>query len=167
MKEAKAALRILPTETYFALVREALARDGQAYVRVTGSSMRPLLRHLRDGVVLEKPREIRRGDIVLFDRQNGRYALHRVIRTGPDGFVMAGDSQWHVETDLPYAQIVGVAAWIDRDGRRIPCSDFFPKFYARMVTALTYPRINLRNMIGKTVRRFLPSGKPGRKGVCR
>ena len=84
------SVRVLPTEQYFSLVRQQLAETGQAFVRVTGVSMQPLLRHLRDGVVLGPPQRLRRGDIVLFDRLNGRYALHRVIRVGKNGFTMAG-----------------------------------------------------------------------------
>lgn len=148
------SVRVLPTEQYFSLVRQQLAETGQAFVRVTGVSMQPLLRHLRDGVVLESPRRLRRGDIVLFDRLNGRYALHRVIRVGKNGFTMAGDNQWHVEKDLPFGQVVGVAVALERKGRRIPCENFFLKMYSRAVTALTFPRIYLRKAAGKLFRLF-------------
>lgn len=87
-----ASLQVLPTEEYFARVRQSLSEKGQAYVRVTGMSMWPLLHHLRDGVILIPPHEIRRGDIVLFARESGRYALHRVIEKKGEIFTMAGDS---------------------------------------------------------------------------
>lgn len=141
------AVHVLPTETYFSLVRQMLSENGQAYVRVTGVSMWPLLRHLQDGVVIVPPEKIRTGDIVLFDRRNGRYALHRVVHKGRQGFTMAGDNQWHVERDLPYDQIVGVAASIHRNGRYIPCGKFSVKMYAMAVTLLTMPRIYLRQLI--------------------
>ena len=125
MQEDGTTIRAIPTEEYFARVRRQLSEEGYAYVRVTGVSMQPLLRHLRDGVVLIPPELIKRGDIVLFDRKNGRYALHRVIRKGKNGFMMAGDNQWHYETNLSYDQIVGVASEIVRGEKRIPCSNFF------------------------------------------
>lgn len=45
-------MQIIPTEQYFDMVRRELAEKGEAFVRVTGISMQPLLRHLKDGVVI-------------------------------------------------------------------------------------------------------------------
>lgn len=108
---------VLPTEQYFTLVKEALREKGEAFVRVTGSSMRPMLWHMKDGVMLTKPDAIRPGDVVLFDRQCGRYALHRVIRMNGDTFSMSGDHQWHVEHGLPMNQIIGKVKTVRRNGR--------------------------------------------------
>ena len=131
----------LPTKKYFALVRQQLSEKGQAFVRVTGTSMQPLLRHLRDGVIIVPPSRINRGDIVLFDRLNGRYALHRVIHKGKNGFTMAGDNQWFIERGLSYEQVVGVVSTIVRKGVNIPANKSFMKIYALALTCLTYPRI--------------------------
>lgn len=148
-------VKILPTETYFSLVKQQLAEDGQAFVRVTGNSMSPLLKHLRDGVEIVPPKEIRRGDIVLFDRKNGRYALHRVIRKGETGFSMAGDNQWFMEDNLSYDQIIGVVSCIRRKGKSLSRDNFFLRAYSGMVTIMTRPRINLRKgivQLGRLVR---------------
>ncbi len=134
-------LRVVDTEQYFAIIRQMLADNGQAFVRVTGSSMRPLLHHLRDGVILVPPERIRSGDIVLFDRKNGRYALHRVIGMGKSGFTMAGDNQWHMERNLPYDQIAGVVSAVCRAGREIPVENFFLKIYFQGARLLAWPRI--------------------------
>ena len=139
--------RVLPAKTYFALVRQMLADRGEAFVRVTGVSMMPLLHHLRDGVTIVPPDRLRRGDIVLFDRRNGRYALHRVIGLQERTFTMAGDAQWHVERGLPRDQIIGVAASIQRKGKTIPASRFGMRAYAIAVVCLTYPRIGLWRLI--------------------
>ena len=153
-----AAVRVLPTETYFALVRQTMADSGRAFVRVTGTSMLPLLRHLRDGVILEPPGELHPGDIVLFDRRTGRYALHRVIHVRGDRFDMAGDNQWHIERDLPRDQVVGVATALVRDGKTIPCTGKFYKIRSRLLTSLTEPRIKLRGAVGKLVKPFRRAG---------
>lgn len=158
-------VQVLPTETYFSLVRQMLSDNGQAYVRVTGMSMWPLLRHMQDGVVIVPPERIRKGDIVLFDRRSGRYALHRVICKGRQGFTMAGDNQWHMERNLPYDQIVGVVAGIHRNDRFIPCDKLSVKLYAWAVTLLAVPRIYLRQMIRlllKPFRRDKTSRQEGR-----
>ena len=142
-------LRVLPTETYFAVIRQELEDQGRAYVRVTGQSMMPLLRHLKDGVILRPGQDARVGDIVLFDRRNGRYALHRVIRRENGRFSMAGDAQWHVEEGLPCGQILGIAESIVRGGRSISCRGLPMRMYARSAAALTYPRIALRRLAGR------------------
>lgn len=160
-------VRILPTETYFAMVREKLESSGQAYVRVTGNSMMPLLRNIKDGVIIEPRGEIHAGDIVLFDRRNGRYALHRVIRVHEDRFDMAGDNQWHIEYGLPVDQVMGVAACIVRGDRRIPCSKKSLRIHARVVTFLTEPRIKLRRAVGKLVKPFRRAGTNHRRGERR
>ena len=152
-------IQILPTETYFALIRQMLSDNGQAYVRITGKSMWPLLRHLQDGVIIVPPEDICIGDIVLFDRLNGRYALHRVIRRKKESFTMAGDNQWFSDNDLPYDQIIGVVTCIDRNGHRISCNNIFIKSYSRIAVFLAMPRIFARKAF-VWVRRSV-------KSVCR
>lgn len=78
-------------DTVCALLREGRTR---VPVPVKGFSMRP---YLRDGdtVYLDPLRQpVRKGDVVLFLRENGQYVLHRVLRCLPDGsYLMLGDSQ--------------------------------------------------------------------------
>lgn len=146
------------------MVRQALAENGEAYVRVTGNSMWPLLRHLRDRVVIAPLESIRAGDIVLFDRKNGRYALHRVVRKRMSGFDMAGDNQWHIERNLPYEQIVGVVIAIERKGHRLPRNSFFVKMYALTLTSLAIPRIYLWRLIKELAKMFRRAKSPDMKG---
>ncbi len=159
-------IRTIPTEEYFERVKQQLSENGQAFVRVTGISMQPLLRHLRDGVAIVPPEKIHRGDIVLFDRKNGRYALHRVIRKGREGFTMAGDNQRFMEKDLPYDQIVGVVSGIQRKGKWIPCSNIWLRLYSWTVSVFDFPRINLWRVIVRVGKRIKRSRKTDREGVC-
>ena len=152
----------LPGSTYFLLVHQMLADSGEAFVRATGTSMMPLLHHLRDGVTIVPPDRIRLGDIVLFDRKNGRHALHRVVCLGRDTFSMAGDAQWHVETGLPRSQIVGVASIIHRDGKSIPASGFPMRAYAIAAACLTYPRVCLWRAVRPVVNLLRRRGRSPR-----
>lgn len=151
--KASTRLRVLPTEEYFSIVKHQLAQSGQAHVRVTGNSMYPLLHHLRDSVTLVPPEKLRTGDIVLFDRRNSRYALHRIIRRGKTGFTMAGDNQYHIEKNLPYGQIIGVVSAIRRNGREIPAGKFFYKFFAAAAILAVYPRMYICKAL-KALRRL-------------
>lgn len=126
--------------------------------------MQPLLRHMRDGVTIIPPDRIRRGDIVLFDRMNGRYALHRVIRMGKTGFSMAGDNQWHLEKELSYDQIIGVVSRIHRGGKDIPCTHAGLRLYTWAVTRLAEPRIRIWKTIRYAGKLLHIPGRGSRKG---
>ncbi|MBE5807532.1 MAG: hypothetical protein E7317_04235 [Clostridiales bacterium] len=127
-------VRSLDTRKYFAVVRQTLHDSGRAHVRVTGMSMWPLLRHMRDGVVIVPPVRVRAGDIVLYERGNGRYALHRVIRVRSNRFDMAGDHERFVERDLDTGRVMGVAQQVERGRRRVSCQSFPLRAYALLMT---------------------------------
>ena len=127
--------------------------------------MEPLLQHIRDRVEIVPPDRIRKGDIVLFDRKSGRYALHRVIRKQKNGFTMAGDNQHYYETDLPYEQVVGVVSAIERNGKRIERENILLKMYAFTVTAFVFPRIYIWKAVQKLLKPFRHSGNQGQKGA--
>ena len=165
MAKGKNPIRIIPTGEYFTNVRRQLSENGQATVRVTGISMMPLLHHMRDSVVLVPPRKVHTGDIVLFDRLNGRYALHRVIRKKKNGFAMMGDNQWFYENDLPYEQIIGVVTEINRNGKRIAGNSILLKLYSLAVTTSAIPRIYIRKGIEKLLKPFRQSGNQGQEGA--
>ena len=145
-------VREIPTEEYFSLVRDQLASEGMAYVRVTGSSMMPLLHHMEDRVVIVPPNKIRLGDIVLFDRQNGRYALHRVIGKSKSGFSMAGDNQYHIEKNLDYGQIIGVVSAIERGEKLKSYDSFSLRLYTFWVILISRPRIYIHRL-GSRIKR--------------
>lgn len=90
---------------------------------VTGSSMGPLLRHLRDRVILVSPsvRLPRRGEIVLFRRPDGSFVLHRILKEKEGGvLVMNGDAQVWTE-EIRREQVCGVVSALVRKGRYISC----------------------------------------------
>ena len=145
-------VREIPTEEYFSIVREQLASEGKAYVRVTGSSMMPLLHHMEDRVVIVPPNKIRLGDVVLYDRQNGRYALHRVIGKSKSEFSMAGDNQYHIEKNLDYGQIIGVVSAIERGEKLKSYDSFSLRLYTFWVILISRPRIYIHRL-GSRIKR--------------
>lgn len=99
--------RILDTQEFLDMICELL-HQGQTHVTipVAGGSMVPFL-HNGDTVcldLLDSPP--RRGDILLYQRAQGRYILHRVVRVRSDGsLIMAGDAQQELEL-LPSQDMV-------------------------------------------------------------
>ena len=91
--------RVLDTQQYLDTVCELLRQGEQSVaVPVSGGSMVPFLIN-GDTVYVDVPDSpVKRGDIVLYTRTNGRYILHRVYRVRKDGsYIMVGDAQTELE----------------------------------------------------------------------
>ena len=91
--------RMVDTKEYLNMVCGLLA-EGQTGVPVpvAGSSMTPFL-HPGDTVYLDLPdTPLKKGDILLFTRPDGRYILHRLVKINRDGsLIMLGDAQTELE----------------------------------------------------------------------
>ena len=115
-------VRQIPMAQLRELLDEQLAH-GEALLPVTGNSMWPLLVGGRDMVRLARPdRCAQSGDIALYQKADGSYILHRVIRLcAPETCICCGDAQWEGE-QVDEAQIIAyVTAFASRDdGRRPP-----------------------------------------------
>lgn len=124
-------------------VLESALKDGGSFsLRVTGWSMRPLLRHGRDSVWLRAfdPKRCRRGTLLLFQELDGHIVLHRVRKCLPDGYLMNGDAQVHCER-IAASQVLAEAFMLCRAGKQIDCNS---------------PKIRLWNIIWFPTRPFRP-----------
>lgn len=84
-----------------------------------GSSMFPLIVSLSDSVFLCAPNDVplKKGDILLYQRENGLLVLHRLCRICKDGYYFTGDNQTAVEGPLQRTQVLAVVTHICRKGR--------------------------------------------------
>lgn len=89
----------LPMEQLAQLLAVQL-ENGLAPLRVTGSSMHPVLRDRRDTVYLQAAqRPLKKGDVILYCRDNGTYVLHRIVRVMREGkYICSGDNQYTPES---------------------------------------------------------------------
>lgn len=104
------------------VIKELIKEGKMVKLTITGNSMLPLLRHEVDQVELTKfTGNIKKGDMVLIQRSDGAYVLHRVITVDEDKqqFFMVGDAQRMIEGPLDYEQIMAVGIAIFRGDRRI------------------------------------------------
>ena len=135
------------TREYVSVLRE-IAEEGKVVsMLIAGSSMAPFLCHNRDYIYFTKPeRELRRGDMVFYQRDSGRYVMHRIYKVKPDGYYMVGDAQTQIEGPLRRDQIFAVITQVKRAGKMIRPGDFWWEFFEhiwirivparRIVTAL-------------------------------
>ena len=121
-------------ETY----RELLQSVKTLPLLISGNSMVPFLVHERDTVYLTRiDRPLKVGDMVLYQRDNGEYILHRICRLEGERFCMVGDAQIVLEHGIRYDQVFARVEWVQRKGKQEKPGSFwwtfFEKVWVRMV----------------------------------
>ena len=92
---------------------------------ISGNSMSPFLIHGRDTVYLSKiAQPPKRGDMILYRRDSGRYVLHRVYQTG-DTYTMVGDAQTQLEPGIRPDQLLAIVTAVCRKGKRLEKGSFW------------------------------------------
>ncbi len=126
----------------------ALLEDAEAVpLVISGGSMIPFLVHRRDTVYLSKAdRPLKRGDMVLYQRDNGRYVLHRVLRADGDAFTMIGDAQTQPESGIRRDQIRAVVTAVRRKDKLLKKGNFWWDFFEKVWIRLVPIRPFIRNV---------------------
>ena len=99
---------------------EQLLKDGSAIqLKPQGYSMYPLFHPGRDEAIIEAYPidQLRRGDVILYRRDQGILVLHRICRITSDGFYLVGDNQTEIEGPLRPDQIRGKMTGVVRGGK--------------------------------------------------
>ena len=126
-------MRQRATRSYIDTLRELTEQGREVRLPIAGGSMVPFLVHNRDSVLLRKPdRPLKVGDIVLYQRRDGRYVLHRIRRIRQEGYYLIGDAQRETEGPLDREQIFALVIGACRKGRQIGPGDFWWEFFARV-----------------------------------
>ena len=77
----------------FPLIEEGIKNGGKYRFYPKGVSMLPLLREGIDSVILSLPEKIEKYDMVLYQRDDGQYVLHRVVDIKDGKYDFCGDNQ--------------------------------------------------------------------------
>ena len=129
-------------------------------LRVTGSSMAPFLVHRRDTVWLSSIRsELKPGDMVLYQRDSGRYILHRICKAKGDRYTLIGDAHTVMEPGVRRDQIFARVCQVERKGKIIKPGSFWWEFFARVWIHLIPLRRPLLRMVslGQKIKRRIKS----------
>lgn len=151
--------KIVSMEELVPLMKEQIENNGDVTFTPKGNSMLPLLRNNKDTVTLRKAQfPLKKYELPLYVRDNGKYVLHRVIEIENDGYVMRGDNQFLNETGIKDNQIIGVVHSFTRKNKQIDCDSVIYKLYCKIwvntVEIRKYLRI-LRRLAGKIKRKVL------------
>lgn len=114
------------------LIREQLAEGKQVKFAPRGTSMLPMLRQGVDSVILSPlPDKLKKYDLPLYQRQNGQYVLHRVIKAG-ETYTCMGDNQFVPEHGLRHEQMIAVVTAFCRGERQIAVKSLSHRIYCRL-----------------------------------
>ena len=119
-------------EELMPLMRECLSAGKSFRFSPRGISMLPMLREEKDSVVLSPlPEKLRKYDIPLYQRDNGKYVLHRITETG-ESYTCIGDNQFGYEKGLRHEQMIAVVTEFYRGGKRHTVNELGYKIYCRL-----------------------------------
>ena len=155
---------VVPGETFLPELVEILSSGGHVSLVVSGSSMKPFLKHGRDVVCLRActDKDIKRGQILLYKRADHSIILHRVRKVLPDRqIIMNGDAQAWCET-ISFSQVIAVVISAERNGRYISCDHLFFHLW----NAFWYPTRALRPVLFKIWHILFCRGAEQRGSSC-
>ena len=119
-------------EQMMPLIRERLAAGESAQFTTRGISMYPLLRNGKDQVVLSPlPEKLKKYDLPLYQRDDGHYVLHRIVKAG-ETFTCIGDHQFLYESGIRQDQMIAIATGFYRKGKYCSADSFWYRAYSRI-----------------------------------
>lgn len=128
-------------------IKEHIEKYGYILYPITGRSMEPMLIEGRDCVYVKKiDRPLKKYDVPLYFRKEGRYVLHRIIKIHNNKYIIRGDNLFFKETDITDDNIVGVLIGFYRKGRYIDCNNLWYKIYYHTWKYTYFPRKFISNI---------------------
>ena len=133
-------------------VEELLYENKNVQLHPQGYSMYPLITPGRDEVVISPlaSHKIRRGDVLLYRRKNGKLILHRVYKVRNDTLFFVGDNESAVEGPLDLDQVYGIMTSFIRKGRKYRVNNFLYFLYWQTWLFL----LPFRKNIGKAIHKM-------------
>ena len=137
-------------------IREKVNHGQSVILKGDGVSMLPFITG-DDLLTLEKPRHQtpKIGEIYLYERDDGRYAIHRVYAVRKEWVYMLGDGQMFIEK-VPRRRLAAVVSAVKRPHETVDCTDPMVRLRGavrmKMRVARTRIRWAIRGCLGKAVR---------------
>ena len=113
------------------IFRETLAAGRSVQFSPRGVSMLPMIRQGIDRVTLSPlPDSLKKYDLPLYQRDNGKYVLHRIVKVG-ESYTCVGDNQFELEEGLRRDQMIALVTSFTRGDRIIPVTALSYRLYCR------------------------------------
>ena len=128
-------------------IERSINELGYAVAPIAGTSMMPLLKEGRDRVELEpcSQERLKKGDVVLYKKNDGTLVLHRIIRVeNGEFFTVLGDHQFKNAERVNKNQIIAVACGFFIEGRYVTEKTRWYRMYKKIwLCNLNFRRIIL------------------------
>lgn len=112
------------------IISAVIKNDGKVSIIASGVSMEPFIKNKKDVVTLvEAGRKLRKGDVPLYRRGNGKVVLHRVIGEDKNGYIMRGDNQWTNEYGIKDENILALLYSVKKGSRELKKDSAFCRLY--------------------------------------
>ena len=109
------------------MLRELVEQGKEVRMVISGSSMAPFLIHGRDSIFFRTPeRELRKGDIVVYERPGGQFVVHRICGVHGESYDLIGDGQTEIEHNVRREQIFARVTQVERKGKRLAPGSLIP-----------------------------------------
>ena len=98
----------------------------------TGISMYPFLKDEKDIITMMpvKKNKIRVGDVLLYQRDDGIFVIHRLYKICKDETLwFVGDNLYYLEKNIRFSQLRAKAKYVTRNGETISCEHGFVRFF--------------------------------------
>lgn len=127
-------VKMLKSHDLMPEIEDLLSTGTSVRIMVTGNSMYPFLRHGVDSVVLSSVGSaiLKRGDVVLVERDSGQYVLHRIVKKHKDSIFVLGDAQQEMEGPFRLEQTIAVVTAVWRADQLIDCNDLRWRMWSRL-----------------------------------
>lgn len=141
-------------------IEHQLQSEGYYVSTTAGSSMRPMLRHRRDRVIIRPVgnERLKRWDLPLYRRpSDGKYILHRIIEVKDGYYIIRGDNTYAKEK-VPDEWILGVATEFYRGDRHVMTDQKSYRRYAAVwqtIYPIRYPFHVLRVFASKVKHKII------------
>lgn len=136
-------------EDLYPLIKEGIEQGQEVKINVFGHSMEPFINN-GDNVTLKKAGSYKKNDIILYQRDNKAFVLHRIYKVKDNSFVLLGDHQSNKEYGIRFDQVIAKVVSYEKKGKIKYLKGFKYHLYL-----LIWNRILLRRVILKLRRMFL------------
>ena len=129
------------------LIKENIESGGESLFTPSGNSMYPMLRDRQDKVYIKAAHGyLKKYDLPLYERSEGIFVLHRVIKAKDGIYDMRGDNQFAIEKGIKHEQIIGVVSKFKRGDKLYKSNEISYILYTRLWVNTTLLRRLIRGL---------------------
>lgn len=123
--------RFVQLDELMPIIREQLETGGTVRFSPQGVSMLPMLRQGVDSVMLSPVKKrLKKYDLPLYQRDNGKYILHRIVKAG-ETYTCMGDNQFRKEMGITDNQVIAYVSSFYRGEKEYRVNDVRYLLYCR------------------------------------